>query len=199
VKVSVHVYAAGADTAGKSCSICQSGIIAGEHIVFCPDCALPFHEECWKENGGCSQYGCPGAPETPKADAGADSTRSVWGDEKPCPACGRSIKAMALKCRHCGASFETRDAISPGEYRQREYSEQEYLKARNKIVVLFLLAGTGCFSVVALILLGMLVFGKRSVGIEYDRLPKALKALSVLGFGLSCLLLFLGLMFAILD
>jgi hypothetical protein len=41
------------------CSICQNAIEPGEELCTCRACQLPFHGECWKENRGCSAYGCP--------------------------------------------------------------------------------------------------------------------------------------------
>ncbi len=41
------------------CGICQTIIGPEEKLTFCNECKLPFHEECWKENLGCSAYGCP--------------------------------------------------------------------------------------------------------------------------------------------
>jgi hypothetical protein len=40
------------------CSICQTGITAGEEKATCPSCGLEFHAGCWHENYGCSAYGC---------------------------------------------------------------------------------------------------------------------------------------------
>ncbi len=45
--------------AAPTCSICQCAIIAGEATQTCPDCQLVFHADCWRENLGCSAYGCP--------------------------------------------------------------------------------------------------------------------------------------------
>lgn len=41
------------------CSICQCPPGDGEETLACPACHLPFHVECWRENLGCSTYGCP--------------------------------------------------------------------------------------------------------------------------------------------
>ena len=41
------------------CSICQTPIESDEPKTECSKCGLPFHEECWRENMGCSAYGCP--------------------------------------------------------------------------------------------------------------------------------------------
>jgi hypothetical protein len=40
------------------CSICQTAIETDESKVDCDACGLPFHEDCWRENRGCSAYGC---------------------------------------------------------------------------------------------------------------------------------------------
>lgn len=194
-----EALSAGEKLAGQRCAICQTAIVAGEVVVICPDCALPFHDECWQENRGCAQYGCASAPETVKAEAAPDAVGAVWGDEKTCPACGRKIKAQAVKCRHCGAVFETRDLIDAQAYAAREYMDGEYAKARNVVAVLFLGSASGCLSPVALVMLAVLRFGKSCLGIEYRRLPSVLKMLVNLGFGLSILLLFLFLLFAVVE
>jgi len=40
------------------CSICQTAIAEAEERTTCPSCGLEFHAACWKENYGCSAYGC---------------------------------------------------------------------------------------------------------------------------------------------
>lgn len=195
----MKIFAAGTSTAGKTCSICQSAIITGEHVVYCPDCALPFHHECWQENGGCSAYGCKSAPRTVKAEPAAQTISTIWGGEKPCPACGRSIRAQALKCRFCGATFETRDLVTADEYTRREYDGQEYEAARNKVIVMFLASVSGCLTPIALIVLSVLLVTKRIFGVEYRRLPAALRGMVVSGFGIGCLLVFLFLVLALFD
>lgn len=41
-----------------SCPYCRYVIKVGVPAIVCPACALPHHEECWRENGGCTTYGC---------------------------------------------------------------------------------------------------------------------------------------------
>jgi len=194
-----RVLSAGTKTAGQLCSICQTAIVGGELIVYCPTCELPYHAECWDENRGCAQYGCKSAPETVKGAAAPERISSVWGGEKKCPACGKAIKAAALKCRFCGASFSTRDQVSARDYARREYEGPEYTRARNKVVGLFLASATGCLSPLALIFCALLIFRGRFAGVEYRRLPLALKAVAICGFWVNCLLVFLLLLFAIFD
>lgn len=49
---------------GKTCPYCRFPIKPREQIIACPACELPHHADCWKENGGCTTYGCRMAPGT---------------------------------------------------------------------------------------------------------------------------------------
>ena len=51
----VHIHALGA-----ACSYCGSDF--GELAIECPSCETPHHRQCWRENGGCTVYGCTSAP-----------------------------------------------------------------------------------------------------------------------------------------
>jgi len=190
---------AGSETAGKLCSICQTTILGGETVVHCPDCSLPFHHECWEENRGCSQYGCESSPDTEKGVPAPELTSTAWGERKACPNCGKTIKGRALKCRFCGASFESRDEISTREFAEREYSGPDYLKARNQVILLFFLAASGALSIPAIIPLALLIFRGKVAETEYARLPSALKVLSFCALGVSCLLSLLLVLFIIFD
>ena len=48
----------GAVAVEEVCSICQTVIEEDDEVTICDACGLPFHEECWQENLGCSAYGC---------------------------------------------------------------------------------------------------------------------------------------------
>jgi hypothetical protein len=191
---------AGFDLAGKLCSICQTNIIAGETVLMCPYCGLPFHGECWDENRGCSAYGCQGAPKLVKsAVPEAEQLSNAWGGEKPCPSCGKTIKANAVKCRFCGASFDTREVIAREEYARREYEGTEYNAARNKAVLLFLLSSAACLAPLGLILDLVLIKSGSFWGLEFKRMPAALKAVIYCGAGVSALLIVVLLLVVILD
>ena len=45
---------------GKTCPFCKAPFMKGEAVVFCSHCEIPHHLECWKENGGCTTFGCTG-------------------------------------------------------------------------------------------------------------------------------------------
>jgi hypothetical protein len=40
------------------CNVCQWPIEKSERAHRCPACGLDFHLDCWRENRGCSAYGC---------------------------------------------------------------------------------------------------------------------------------------------
>jgi hypothetical protein len=117
--------------AGPFCSICQTGILAGESVGPCPACGSTFHEECWKENGGCAVYGCPRMPQTVKDENPSFAPQSFWGqDQKVCPHCGQQIKVAAVRCRFCGTTFDTAVPMSSRELREKQGARpvQESLK-----------------------------------------------------------------------
>ena len=124
---------------------------------------------------------------------------AAWGDKKNCPACGKEIRGEALKCRHCGAAFETRAPLSKQQYVEREYSEKEYMRARNQLVALFLVSATGCLAPLGLILSGVLISKGHLQDIHFKRLPPALRALAICTAALSGLLTLLLLLFVTLD
>lgn len=192
---------AAGEIVGKNCSICLSVIISGEDVIQCPYCQLPFHAECWEENKGCSAYGCQGAPETikHKAQDPIFNTSNVWSDTKKCPSCNKEIKANALKCRFCGVSFSTRDAISKDEFSCREYEGKEYIKIRNLMVLMFFLSATGCLSPIMLIIMAILIFAKKLGPIDFKRLSVPLKIVAFTAFGINIFLLFLMVMILIID
>ena len=45
------------------CPYCQSKIKSTKEAIICPVCGTPHHIDCWKENGGCTTYGCTGKSE----------------------------------------------------------------------------------------------------------------------------------------
>jgi hypothetical protein len=49
------------DEIGKTCPYCRFPLKPGEQVVTCPACNLPHHADCWRENQGCTTYGCRGA------------------------------------------------------------------------------------------------------------------------------------------
>jgi len=188
-----------ADLAGKFCAVCQTDILAGEEVVCCPSCSLPYHAECWRDNAGCAQYGCPSAPRTTKPEPTIQDAGTTWNEDKCCPACGEKIKGKAVKCRFCGATFQTREAMTSGTYAEREYEGRDAVKTRNQVILIFLLSATGILSPIMAIVAGKFVFSGTCFGIEYKRLPPTLRMLVVFAFSVSCLLSFFAVLLFLFD
>ncbi len=48
---------------GQMCPFCRFPIKKDEEVITCPDCQATLHADCWRENGGCTTYGCPSSPQ----------------------------------------------------------------------------------------------------------------------------------------
>ena len=52
-----------ADEAGKSCPYSMEPFALGDAVAECPKCGQVLSRESWRENRGCTTYGCEGAPD----------------------------------------------------------------------------------------------------------------------------------------
>jgi hypothetical protein len=136
---------AGPRTVGATCPICQSPLGPEEQVFACPSCEQIHHRECWVEVGGCATYGCENAPKSEKADA-VGVPLSAWGDTKKCPACGETIKSIALRCRYCGTDFETVNPLSLKDLRGQVKKEERLQLTRSMVTAMFVLSIAGCLA-----------------------------------------------------
>ncbi len=157
------------------CAICQSPIQPGELATACPACQSPYHDDCWRENGGCGVYGCPQVPPTEKLGE-LEIPASYWGKEnKPCPSCGREILAAALRCRHCGVVFESAAPESTGRFQNRQDLLTRLPGVRTGVVWLFVCCLLPCTAPLAT-LFGL--FWRHARREELRALPSLYAALS---------------------
>jgi len=47
---------------GGTCPYCRAEITPTEQAQVCPACQTPHHADCWRENRGCTVFGCSLAP-----------------------------------------------------------------------------------------------------------------------------------------
>jgi hypothetical protein len=136
--------------AGATCPICQTAIGPDEASLVCPACDQVHHRECWNDVGGCATYGCDNAPKTEKTEV-ATAPLAAWGDTKRCPACGETIKSIALRCRYCGTDFETVDPLSLKDLRSQVGKEERLRTTKTIVIALFVVSIAGCLAPLAAI------------------------------------------------
>ncbi len=174
---------------GEICPICQTTIGDAEPAERCPGCHQVHHRECWAEIGGCGTYGCSHAPAVDSSDLSAQTPLSAWGDTKKCPACGETIKAIALRCRYCGTDFGSVDPLSVHDLRKHAVASQRMDRFKQIVVAAFVASLTGCLAPISI------VFGLAYLLPRRDELAKCGPIFVIMGWtsvvlsGLYCVLL----------
>ncbi len=121
------------------CAICQSPMTADEPRTACPECRAEYHLDCWQENGGCAVYGCGQVPAT-EGRASVEVPVGYWGQEhKVCPVCNAQILAAAVRCRECGAVFQSARPLDSAEFSRATAQELQAPSLKRKLLLLFVL------------------------------------------------------------
>jgi hypothetical protein len=175
------------------CPICQSPLGETEPVKTCPECEQVHHQECWREVGGCSTYGCTRAP-SPEKEAPTTRPLTAWGDTKKYPACGEKIKSIALRCRYCQTDFDTVDPLSVKDLRRGARKADALRVTRITVIVLFAFSLIGCLAPLMLLLCLPYVIVKRQM---IAKAGPAFQVLSFASLGLSALYSILMLFFAL--
>jgi hypothetical protein len=136
----------GASLSVHRCAFCLTDLAETDDATSCPQCQTKYHAECWTENGGCAVYGCSRGP-TVEARRAIEIPVSYWGREnKPCPACGKEILAAAMRCRHCGATFDSARPQDAAEFQERTVREQRLPGTRKMVICLFIFCVIPCLA-----------------------------------------------------
>lgn len=177
-------YHAVAGDVGLTCSICLTAVVLGEQVRRCPACDQLYHDECWSEVGGCGAFGCTEGPAIDKSETTTQAPLTAWGDEKDCPICGETIKSIALKCRYCGATFDTADPLTVADLRRSARQRDQLQLIRQSVIALFVVALLGLCAPLIAVVSAVYLIPKR------EELAKCGPLYMIMGWtalGLSCI------------
>lgn len=164
------------------CPTCQSPFEPDESKTRCPECGTEYHLDCWNEIGGCAVYGCSKVPPT-KGREDIEIPVSYWGQEhKKCPSCGVEILAAAIRCRYCGAIFESSRPEEISEYNRLQRLRMNLPSLRRNSVLLFIFNALTCTAPFAAVLGGFWYSSHRK---EIKTLPSIYSTLCTIGLAVG--------------
>jgi predicted RNA-binding Zn-ribbon protein involved in translation (DUF1610 family) len=183
--------------AERLCAICQTSLAGDEERVQCPDCHTAYHRSCWDYNQGCGMYGCPKSPATEKLEP-LEIPTSYWGNEnKACPSCGGVILAAAVRCRHCGATFQSAAPTSASSFHQDRQIEGRLPGLRKAAIWLLVFCAISCTAPIAGLIALFWYIQNRAAIAKLPPLWSALCKLTVgIGLGQTVLMIVAALLYA---
>lgn len=164
------------------CAICLSAILPEETRTNCPECNGVYHADCWQENGGCAVYGCSQVPQIEQRQA-IEIPVAYWGQEnKPCPSCGQTILAAAVRCRFCGTTFSSARPEDAGEFGRRTSLERRVPALKRSVITLFILSVLPCTAIIGVVW-GLIWYPSHRADVK--TLPSIYSALCKIGLGVG--------------
>ncbi len=88
------------DYTGRICPICNDTITERDAVITCPECGIPHHVTCWKNNDGCFTEGCSKQGIT--AQGRTRDNKSEKGQLHTCSKCGSTLENGYDFCPKCG-------------------------------------------------------------------------------------------------
>lgn len=106
------------DYIGKICPFCKTEILEGDAVKVCPECGIPHHAACWKENKGCTTFGCPEQhyeeQRTNPTDVCVKCGAPLGDGQEFCPKCGTPKGGEKKRvCSKCGAELQDGQEFCP--------------------------------------------------------------------------------------
>lgn len=120
-----------AELTRMTCPYCQTQFRPGERAHVCPQCQIPHHEDCWRENGGCTTFGCTGQLTTGYAapppgswspSPTSDHIELSLDDLSRCAVCGAETSVWDETCRQCGTPTDLPPSLVRGQAGQTPYA-----------------------------------------------------------------------------
>jgi hypothetical protein len=180
----VDVYAAGTPLAGLLCQVCQTPIMAGDEVVFCPADKTPTHADCWEYNDGCPRYACTHGPAPVTALPQAEVAENAFR----CPACRKPTTPNYLRCTHCAAAIPLATAVNPVEMESAVFSESSDHRQQRLLWALLLATLTGYLAPLALVAIGIVQLTGRLGPWRYSLLRRDSRLLYYATFTLASVL-----------
>ena len=87
---------------GNICPFCKEEIKDSEIVKVCTECGIPHHEKCWKENKGCTTFGC----KLQLSEEQRFDDQQFTTDKLVCLNCGTHLSEGQAFCHKCGTSKE---------------------------------------------------------------------------------------------
>lgn len=122
---------------GKLCPYCKAEIKDGDEVTVCPECGIPHHADCWKENGGCTTFGCIGTIKSASNDSNTVTAREIELEDTQqngqsvvyCAKCGAPNASTSSFCSKCGNRLTTAAAQGPAFQQANPASTNPYAYA----------------------------------------------------------------------